>query len=169
MKYSSRDRPSRWGVSRVRGALAMIELAGAGLLAASEFVTLFDVRTASAVVRTVSGGAQHSYGLLVIAVAAAPIALLAGAGGGDGAARRGPAACLAALGVVALIVVLVVDLPDVSSSGVVAPRYVPAQASPGAGFYLETLGALLVAFAGAALLVVSAPRRARSRRACEAP
>ena len=50
------------------------------------------------------------------------------------------------LGVIALLIALLGDLPDAQASGIVlrAGHYDAASSSPGLGIYLETLGAVLL-------------------------
>ena len=66
---------------------------------------------------------------------------------------------LAALALVALGIVLVGDLPDAQATGTVLylGRYQPATASPRTGFYLETLGAVLLLVVAGCGLVLTAP------------
>ena len=141
-----------------RGVLAAIAVGAALLLAIAEFSTVFEVVVGSlqTVQRTRSGGDNHAYALLVVAIAAVPMAV--------GAARgaRPPAAALAALGIVVLAVALAVDLPDTSASGRLpeSVTFEDAQAQAGTGFYLETLGGVLLIVTGGLLLSLSRAREA---------
>lgn len=134
------------------GLLASLVLAGGALggllLLVAEFATLFEVRrpTNTAVVRTVSSGSHHTYALV-------PIALLVGflAFGVWRVHSRPALLGIGLLSVVALLISLLGDLPDAHSTGLLrnaAGQFVPVDSSPGAGFYLESLG-------GAALLITS--------------
>jgi hypothetical protein len=146
--HSERD----WSVSP--RAVQAVALIGAAALAVAEFEPLYRVRTdvGHHIVRSVSAGSHHSYALLPVAVLAA---LLAGALG-----RAGwpvPAA-LAVLGLVALGIALLGDLPDVHRAGVLgtpATGLHDAHTVAGAALYLETLGAIVLLAAGAAGLVFS--------------
>jgi|NGEPerStandDraft_6_1074524.scaffolds.fasta_scaffold63895_1 hypothetical protein len=138
-------------------------LAGAVLLAAAEFSPLLSVHTGAqaAVVRTVQTGSHHSYALVPIALFAALLSVAAWR-------ARNPLALLAigVLGVAALLIALLGDLPDAQASGLIgnlATRFAVASSTPDAGFYLETLGAVvLLLSAGAGLLLgPAAPRPAR--------
>ncbi len=88
-----------------------------------------------------------------------------------GATRDGsPPALLAIglLGVIALLIALIGDLPDAQASGIVlrGGHYEAASASPGLGLYLETLGAvLLLITSGAGLLLGGPGTSARGRSA----
>jgi hypothetical protein len=135
-------------------------LLGAVLLVVSEFTTLYSVHTTNGgvFVDAVSTHAHDSYALIPIALVAATLALGAGLLGGRLALLG-----LAALAIGALGIALIGDLPDAQTSGtvIVGGRYQSATASPGTGFYLETLGAiLLVVVAGCGLLLAGMPWRA---------
>ena len=70
-----------------------------------------------------------------------------------------------ALGLIALVIALVGDLPDARASGLVgssATRFLEARSSPAVGLYLETLGAVLLLLAsGLGLLMLGAGEGAR--------
>jgi hypothetical protein len=148
-----------WSVSP--RAVQAVALIGAAALAVAEFEPLYRVRTdvGHHIVRSVSAGSHHSYALLPVAVLAA---LLAGALG-----RAGwpvPAA-LAVLGLAALGIALLGDLPDVHRAGLLgtpATGLHDADTVAGAALYLETLGAIALLAAGAAGLVFGPALQARS-------
>ena len=81
---------------------------GALLLLVAEFTTLFDVRTARqpARVRSVGTGSHHGYALVPIAVLAAAFGYAVWA-----AASRPALLAIGALGVIALLIGLLADLP----------------------------------------------------------
>jgi hypothetical protein len=144
-------------------------LIGALLLIAAEFTTLFKVRIAASttIVKTVSTGSHHSYAMAVIAVCAAALAI----GTWRTAGRPGLVA-IGVLGVAALVIALVVDLPDATSSGLVlsASSYANASSTPSTGFYLETLGALVLMFTSMwGLLLVGPPARTPAPTQTPAP
>jgi hypothetical protein len=123
---------------------------GALLLAVSDFTTLWEVKVITVVKDTQKGHEQHSYGLVLLALVALPMVL--------GAARglsRPAMVATAALGVVALVIALAFDLPDATANGVLAD-FSDANASPQIGFYLETLGAVLLLLCGVGHLVLGA-------------
>jgi hypothetical protein len=138
---------------------------GAALLIVSEFARLYSVHTSSsrAALQTVTVHAHNSFALVPIALLAAVLTL--------GAARDGsPPALLAIglLGVIAILIALVGDLPDAQASGIVlrAGHYEAASSSPSLGMYLETLGAaLLLITSGAGLLLGGPVERPRDRPA----
>jgi hypothetical protein len=90
-----------------------------------------------------------------------------------GAIRSGSRPALLAvalLGLVAVGIAVLGDLPDTSRTGVVGNNFEDAKASPLAGIYLETLGAILVLLgAGLGLLISPVGRGAGGRRASERP
>jgi hypothetical protein len=134
-------------------------LVGAALLVVSEFTTLYTVHASTSGIKidAVSTHAHDFYALIPIALLVAILALGAGLLG-----SRLALVGLAVLAIVALGIALIGDLPDAQTTGtvVVAGRYESATASPSTGFYLETLGAiLLVVVAGCGLLLAGPPRR----------
>ena len=150
----------------LRPAVAVVAAAGAVLLVAAEFTTLYGVHIAarSAPIQVVSGGSNNSYAMIPIAVLAVFLAL-AGIGGGG----RWALAALGVVGVVALLISLVGDLSSAHHAGPIRlnGRYVNASSKPSAGMYLETLGAvLLVVAAGLGLLLGESPI-GRARRGGE--
>ncbi len=135
---------------------------GAGLLLAAEFTPLLMVHSSATphAVATLGTGPHHSYALIPVALLALALAY--------GAWRTGSRLALLAtalLGILALLIALLGDLPAVQASGLIgtaSTRFASASSSPSTGFYLETLGAvvLLLAAAGGLLLLASPPRRA---------
>ena len=76
---------------------------------------------------------------------------------------RGTAAGLAGVGVAALLVVLVGDLPDLHRAGALGEVYAGSVAGPGAGWYAESAGAVALLVAGGLLLGLGAGARAPLR------
>ena len=147
----------------LRIGLLMLPLAGAGLLVAAEFSTLYEVRVVTAVPEggSFSAGGHHGYALGVIAVAIVLMTLGAVLGG-----SRPAAIAVLALAAAALAIALAIDLPDVHETGLIGRTYDAAQAEPRAGLYLEIAGGC-AALVGGALIVLARPagrRRRRSRR-----
>jgi hypothetical protein len=150
------------------GVLAAIlagALLGALLLFVAEFTALYEVHSASfaSPVRSVGTGSNDTYALV-------PIALLA-AGLGIGTFRSGNRPALLAIGVlglVALLIALLGDLPDAHRTGYIgsfSTRVVNATSSPSAGLYLETLGAvLLIATCVLGFLMLGRPEPQRRPR-----
>jgi hypothetical protein len=164
----SRASRGRFRLRRPRGidassllgaALVAAAFAGAILLIVADLSTLIQIRVLTVTKDTISGGSHHAYALLILGIFALPMAYGATRG------RSRPAlAALAVIGLVALVIMLAVDLPDIHKTGVIGQRFTDASASPRIGFYLETVGAFLLLLSGSAGLFLSAPSRpARSR------
>jgi hypothetical protein len=127
-----------------RAAIVAGALLGAVLLLVAEFTALYEVHTAASSVRvqTVGTGHNDSYALV-------PLALLAAALG-IGVLRSGSRPALLAIGIVGLVALLIAllgDLPDAQATGLVgsaASHFVNATSTPSAGLYLETLGAVVL-------------------------
>jgi hypothetical protein len=134
-------------------SVAVLAVAGAALLVAGEFSTLFRVQAISVVVKTVKTGPHHSYAQLLIVVAA-----LAMAWGHLRTGRRPPLLALAALGAIALLIGIVGDLPDTHAAGVIGDRFEAAKATPRAGLWLELSGGACLILAALVGLLL-APRR----------
>jgi hypothetical protein len=151
-------RPALSGLSAASAALLVAGLAGALLLVVADFTTLFQVKAVTAVLESRKGGSQHSYALVLIGVVSVP--MLVGASLG----RSRPAAvALVVLGLIGLVIVLAVDLPDVHSTGY-TKTFDQAEASPQRGFYFETLGVALLLVAGVGNLLFKRPAPPPPRR-----
>lgn len=166
--------PSRRAIGRRtaapgRGAAAVVlagSLLGALLLLVAEFTSLYQVHvaTSSTPIESISGGSNHSYAMI-------PIALL-GAALGIGVWRSGSRPALLAVGVIGIVAVLIAlvgDLPDAQATGLsgsATSHYVNASSTPSAGLYLETLGGVLfIATCGLGFLMLGPRARARPRSA----
>ena len=148
--YSTGTRGSRAPTERpgrTRLALAALAMVAAILLIVSTFLTLFEISTGAAQLRTYTGLDHHSIAMLLLGVAVVPMTL------GTLRGARPAMAALAAIGAVVLLVAFTVDLPAALDEGIMAVTYEGASASPGIGFYVETFaGALLVVVGGLLLL-----------------
>lgn len=136
-------------------------LLGALLLLVAEFTTLYDVRTAASPgpVKSVGTGSHHSYALVPIAVLA--IVLIYGVWRQH---SRPALLAIGVLGVIALLIALLGDLPDAHTSGLLVStsHYINASSSPKTGLYMETLGAgVLIVCSGIGLLLAGTAPRAR--------
>ena len=121
------------------------------LLVVSTFLNLYTVGTGVTTLREFTGLDHHSIAMLLLGVAALPMAL--------GAARgaRPAMLALAALGVVVLVVAFTVDLPAALDEGLLAVSYEGAEAKPAIGFYLETLAGAMLLASGGLLLMLGRP------------
>ena len=112
-------------------------------------------------------GDRHGYAMLllaVFAVVALTIAIFTG--------QRAAALATAGFGIAALILFLVIDLPDVNELGDIdnqALGLASARAEPQPGFWLEAVGAVALGLASIAFATLTAeqlqgPKRAFERR-----
>ena len=134
-------------------------LVGAALLVLSSFLDVVRfVDLHGELIPGAEATRKGSAAMAVIGVAAGLAAL---------AARWGehslPALASALLGAIALAIVLIADLPDVTSSGLTSGKLI-GEANPGPGFWVELAGALLTLAAGLVLARLLAVERVRSRR-----
>ncbi len=104
-----------------------------------EFLDLFAIHSSDgATIETASNGSNHGYALLLIGLIAVVATFLA-----RSTRQWRPAAAAAALGALALIIVLAGDLPDTMRSGLTDSRRT-GSASPAIGFWVELIATLLV-------------------------
>jgi hypothetical protein len=145
----------------VRWGLATLGFAGAALLIVSEFSTVTQVKVITVVLphseRT--GFDQNSGAMLILGLLALPMLVGAAVGG-----SRPAMVAVAALGVIALLIALLGDLPDVTKTGTIfRERYEDAKAQAQIGFTFEWLGAVLLILSAGLLLLADAGRRAAPR------
>lgn len=145
----------------LRRAVLAATLLGALLLVVAEFTTLFTVHTlgVSTPIKSVSTGSHNSYGLLLVAALAIALAWAAVSTG-----NRWALVALLAVGVAALLIALIGDLPDAQAKGTIGSvqsGFKSASDTPSAGLYLETLGAIVLIIAGGCGLLLGAPGAAR--------
>lgn len=141
---------------------AAVAVIGGLLLLYAETLDLYRIvtpggATASAPGSIKGAGDQHSWALGVIGVVLACGAVLA-----RWTRQRLPAWAAAALAVLALAIVLIADLPDVTSSGLTS-ELETADAEPAGGFWVELAGAS-TALVGAVALALQLSRDAARRR-----
>ena len=154
--------PFRLLARRSVQAAAALAVVGGLLLLYAETLDLYRVvtpggATSNAAGSIQSGADQHSWALGVIGVVIAVSALLAA-----WTRQRLPAWAGVVLAVMALAVVLVGDLPDVTSEGLTT-EIESGEAEPEAGFWVELAGCG-AALAGTALLAWLLSREAGRRR-----
>jgi hypothetical protein len=145
-------------------------IGGAILLTASQFLDIFELNSAGPTARALIDSAdQHWYAMAVLGVFAALATVGAVASG-----SKPLAASVAAAGGAALLLFLLIDLPDAGKTGNISDptlSFVTAEADPQGGFWLELIGALILTVCGGALATLSAdqlrdlwPRRGKGRR-----
>jgi hypothetical protein len=140
------------------GLATAVAVLGGLLLLYAETLDLYRIVTPSGSVSNATGSVrtgsdQHSWAFAVIGVAGAAAAVL-----GWVTRERLPALAAAMLGVIALVVALAVDLPDVTASGVTTDLEV-GDAEPGDGFWVEIAGALVMTAGAAALAGLLTPKQ----------
>ena len=160
-----RPRPSSW----VLWLVFLGGLAGAALLVVAEFMTLFTIHSSAygAPVRSEGTGPHHSYALIPVGVLAAALTIVA-----VRTRSRAALAGVGVLGLVALGIALLGDLPDAQATGFIGhpQTFTSAKSVPSIGLYLETLGGIILLIcAGAALLLPDAPRPGTAPRPAAAP
>lgn len=148
--------PSMPPLARIT-ALALA-VAGCVLLVVAEFSTLYEIRVITVVQETTDGRENHAYALLVIALAAGFMTF-----GGILAGARPAQWALLVLALAALFVVFAIDFPKVDEEGFIGDAFERAKATPQKGFYLESLGAVLLLIAAVATLLLSPRGERRSR------
>jgi hypothetical protein len=126
-----------------RTAILAGVLLGALLLVVAEFTELYrvDIASSPTTVRMVDAGGNHGYALLPLALLAAVL--------GIGVYRSGSRPALLAIGLVGLVALLITllgDLPDAQGSHLIrlSGSFFNTSSTPSAGLYLETLGAVLL-------------------------
>lgn len=117
------------------------------ILGASEFMVTFELGPPGGeAIREETAANRHSYALLMLAIFAVGSMLLA-----IGTGLRAFAITTAAFGVAALILFLIIDLPDAGKLGTVGGddqyTFSTARAEPQEGFVAEALGSVILGLA----------------------
>jgi hypothetical protein len=141
-------------VSKFRAEL-FLPLACAGacaMLAASEFMDTFKLNGPGPTLQVVQTAEdQHHFALLVLAAFALGALLVAVLSGSKPAATA-----VAICGAIALLIFLLIDLPDAGKVGTISDvTFTQAKAEPATGFWLELTGALVLAVCGTALATLT--------------
>ena len=140
--------------------LLVLACAGAaGLLAASQFANLFELTPPGGeALGEIKASDQHGYATLIVAALAMVLLVVSLAARGESLAQ-GACFGVAVCGVIALLIFLVIDLPDANSIGALDDdSFIDAKAEPVAGFWFELAGALVLTACGAALATVRRER-----------
>jgi hypothetical protein len=133
---------------RAEHLLPLACAAGCAALAASEFMDTFKLNGPGPTAQAVQPASdQHHFALLVLAgfaLVALAIAVIAGS--------KPAAMAVAICGAGALLIFLLIDLPDAGKVGTINEQtFSQAKADPTTGFWLELGGALVLAVCGGAL------------------
>ena len=124
--------------------LLVLACAGAAaMLGASQFTDIFHLTPPGGeALEAISSKDQHGYATLVLAIFAL-ILILVTLAARDDQLRQVAAMAVAICGLIALLIFLIGDLPDVNKVGTLDdPRqsFIDAEAKPVAGFWLELVG-----------------------------
>lgn len=157
---------------RTETLLVLACAAAAAMLGASEFMTLFEFTPPGGeAIKSLSAGDQHGYAQLVLAGMALLLLVVALATAGSDPSEQGlslsriAAFGIAVCGVVALLLFLIGDLPDVNKIGTLNDdSFINAKAEPKAGFWLEMVGSLVLAVCGVALATLGPDQLRTGRR-----
>ncbi|HTT30267.1 MAG TPA: hypothetical protein VMG37_17755 [Solirubrobacteraceae bacterium] len=150
------------GRSAATAAVALAAVLGALLIIVAQFTALYHVHvpTSATPVKSVGTGGNHAWAPIPLALLAAVLAFAA-----YRYRNRVALLAIALLGVVTLAIALLGDLPDVHATGLIgsgASQYVEGTASPSAGLYMETLGAIVLLVSGGVGFLLLAPSRRQS-------
>jgi len=164
----ARFRPPIPSTNGLRLGLAVVASVGAICLLLATFATIIEIKVGTTTKvpdhdTHLSGWDRHGPALLLIALFGA--VMIAGALRG----ARPAMAALLVLGLVALLIAVIGDVPDLDETGFIGEVYEDAAAGPKAGFYLETLGAVLLLASGGLMLTLAAERPARREDGREQP
>jgi len=157
---------------RLEQLLPLACIVTASVLFASELMTTFEfIPPGGEPLAEQTAADRHAYALAVVAVLAIAATLVAVFG-----ASKPAAVSVGAAGVIALLVLLIVDLPDAGAVGTLEDArqsFFDAEAVPRAGFWLGLIGALGLTVSGIALATLTAEQLAALRpgamREAEAP
>ncbi len=147
------------GAPTVTRALAAVAAVAVVLLAVSEFLPLFKIVVGSLETERESRVGWRNNGFAMLLLGLASIPMIVGALRG----ARPAMLAMAVIGIAAIVVAMTVDLPNATDEGLYGERYDDAEARPSTGFYLETLGGVLLLATGGLMLLLS-PRRTREER-----
>ena len=149
---------------RTETLLVLACAAAAAMLGASQFTDIFHLTPPGGeALESVEAVDQHGYATLVLAIFALILIGVVLVGWGEPIAQMG-AVAIAVCGLIALLIFLIGDLPDVNNVGTLDdPRqsFIDAEAKPVAGFWLELVGALVLTVCGAALATLRPDERER--------
>jgi hypothetical protein len=139
-------------LGRTEALLVLACAAAAGMLAASQFINLFELTPPGGeALGEVKADDQHGYATLIVAVLSL-VLLVVALGARTESLTQGASFGVAVCGVIALLIFLVIDLPDAGSIGALDDdSFIDAKAEPVAGFWLELAGSLVLAGCGAGL------------------
>jgi len=149
------------GLPRTTMLLVLACAAASAMLAASQFTDMFELAPPGGeALRTIDSADQHGYAILVLAVLSLILLVVAISARSEGLAQ-GACFAVAVCGLIALLIFLVIDLPDAGNVGALNDEsFVDAKANPAAGFWFELVGSFVLTGCGIALATMRPePRR----------
>ena len=135
------------GSGRAGVVFAVLAVAGAAFLLAATALPVLAVSVRGEPVPGLARSGWELHGPLLPGLALVALACTPAAVRGSVAASLG----VAAAGVLALLIVLVGDVPDLGATGLVPGSLAPGTASAGPGFYLAIAGSILLVATGGLL------------------
>jgi hypothetical protein len=141
-------------VSRAERLLPWACILAAGVLFASQLLTMFEFTPPGAEPLESRSVIDHHGPALLVIAGFAVLAVLISVWAGS----KPAAIAVAAMGTLALLIFLIIDLPDAGQVGTLndaRQSFIDAEAIPQGGFWLEMLGSLALALTGAALATMS--------------
>lgn len=139
--------------ARAEFVLPLTIAVAALVVAASEFMTTFEFTIGGASQASSLASDRHGYALLILAVLT-----IAGTAYAIATGLRAAAFATAGLGLTALLLFLVLDLPDAGKVGPLDDElrfFASARADPGTGFWLEAIGTVVLGLATVAFATLS--------------
>jgi hypothetical protein len=137
-------------------------VAGGILLFVSQFMDILQLNSAGETAQDlITSADQHWYAMAVLGLYAVLATI-----GAVAAGSKPLAMSVAVAGIVALLLFLLIDLPDAGKTGTLnndTVSFLTAKADPADGFWIELLGALVLAICGAALATLTSDQLADLR------
>ena len=131
---------------RAEMVLPLTIVLAATTLAASEFMTTFVFSSGPDIQEISTAADRHAYALLILAIVAIVATVLAVRTG-----LRSASLAAAIFGLAALLLFLLIDLPDAGKAGPLnddpAVYFADARADPQSGFWLEAIGSVVLGLA----------------------
>jgi len=138
-------------------------IAGGALLVVSQFMDIFTLNSAGPTAQAlISSADQHWYTMAVLGI----YAILATVGAVV-LGSKPLAVSVAVAGLAALILFLLIDLPDAGKTGTLTSEtvsFLTAEADPAGGFWTELLGALVLTICGGAFATLGSDELRSLRR-----
>ncbi len=142
------------GSARLTGLLAAVAALGAAALLLATVLPVLQVEASTAVPDDFSQSGWERHGPLLLAAALVGAIMITPARKGN----RRAALMLTACGLLALLIALISDVPEIGSSGLLPGSLSEGFVTAGVGAYAEVLGAILMLLGGGLLSFLSLER-----------